>query len=528
MTYNLADLFERVARAIPDREAVVRADRRLTYRELDARAEAAAGALQRAGLGAGDTVALALRNSPAYLELMLGAFKIAAVPVNVNYRYQADEMHHVLADSHATILVHESELAEQARTLRASLPHLRHTVDLVDLDEWVGTTPPRTPVARSGDDCYVLYTGGTTGRPKGVVWRHEDVFFAAMGGGRRGGDPITSPGEILERVADEPSRVLLVSPLVHGTAHWFAFLSLFAGNTVVLTDDPTFVPERVLALIDEESVSYLVLVGDAFAAPLLDAVAADPDRWDLTSLTVVISGGATLSPSIRRQLLDRMPWVIVVDSYGTSETGGQGSRMYSSGMHVGDGPARFEPNEQTAVLDDDLRPVAPGSDVVGRVARRGHIPLGYLGDDEATAAAFPVGDGVRWALTGDQATVGDDGTIVFLGRGSSTINSGGEKIHPEEVEAVLREHPAVLDALVVGVPDERWGERVAAVVAVRAAHEVSAGELTHHCRSRLAGFKTPRHVAFVDRVQRSESGKPDYRWARHHLTETATDDRARL
>src|SRR5690606_5043469 len=223
-------------------------------------------------------------------------------------------------------------------------PHLRHTVDLVDLDEWVGTTPPRTPVARSGDDCYVLYTGGTTGRPKGVVWRHEDVFFAAMGGGRRGGDPITSPGEILERVADEPSRVLLVSPLVHGTAHWFAFLSLFAGNTVVLTDDPTFVPERVLALIDEESVSYLVLVGDAFAAPLLDAVAADPDRWDLTSLTVVISGGATLSPSIRRQLLDRMPWVIVVDSYGTSETGGQGSRMYSTGMHVGDGPARFEPN----------------------------------------------------------------------------------------------------------------------------------------------------------------------------------------
>jgi acyl-CoA synthetase (AMP-forming)/AMP-acid ligase II len=361
-----------------------------------------------------------------------------------------------------------------------------------------------------------------------VVWRHEDVFFAAMGGGRRGGDPITSPGEILERVADEPSRVLLVSPLVHGTAHWFAFLSLFAGNTVVLTDDPTFVPERVLALIDEESVSYLVLVGDAFAAPLLDAVAADPDRWDLTSLTVVISGGATLSPSIRRQLLDRMPWVIVVDSYGTSETGGQGSRMYSTGMHVGDGPARFEPNEQTAVLDDDLRPVAPGSDVVGRVARRGHIPLGYLGDDEATAAAFPVVDGVRWALTGDQATVGDDGTIVFLGRGSSTINSGGEKIHPEEVEAVLREHPAVLDALVVGVPDERWGERVAAVVAVRAAHEVSAGELTHHCRSRLAGFKTPRQVAFVDRVQRSESGKPDYRWARHHLTETATDDRARL
>jgi acyl-CoA synthetase (AMP-forming)/AMP-acid ligase II len=519
VTFNLADLFERVAGAVPDREAVVRGGQRLSYRALDARADTAAGALHAAGVGRGDVVALALRNRPDYLALMLGAFKLSAVPVNVNYRYQGDEMLHVLADSAAKVLVHEPDLAAQVHALRAELPGLLHTVDAASLDEWLLGSPAPPRSTRSGDDTYVLYTGGTTGSPKGVVWRHEDIFFAALGGGRRGGDPITAPDEILDRLADEPSRVLLVSPLIHGTAHWFAFLSLYAGNTVVLTDEPTFDPELVLDLVDQESVSYLVVVGDAFAAPLLDAVDTHPDRWDLTSLTVVISGGATLSPSIRRALVDRLPWIIVVDSYGTSETGGQGSRVYSTGMQLDDGPPHFEPNEQTAVLDDDLRSVEPGSGVVGRVARRGHVPLAYLGDEEATAATFVEVGGVRWTLTGDHATVAEDGSVVLYGRGASTINSGGEKIHPEEVEAVLREHPAVLDALVVGVPDQRWGERVAAVVAVRPSHQVTPADLTRHCRSRLAGFKTPRDVALVDRVRRSESGKPDYRWARRHLAE---------
>jgi 3-oxocholest-4-en-26-oate---CoA ligase len=520
VTFNLADLFERVARQVPGREAVVCGPRRLTYRQLDERADRAAGALVSAGVGPGDVVALALRNSSTYLELMLGAFKVSAVPVNVNYRYQADELRHVLADSSARVLVHEHDLAEHVTAVAPELPELGLTVARGEtLDRWLDAAPPAAARRRSGDDRYVLYTGGTTGSPKGVVWRHEDIFFAAMGGGRRGDGPVEEPHELPDRISDEPSRVLPASPLMHGTAHWFAFLTLFAGNTVVLDPEPAFDPARLLDLVDAESVSYLVVVGDAFAGPLADAVAAEPDRWDLTSLTVVVSGGATLSATTRRSLLEHLPWVIVVDSYGTSETGGQGSRMYSSGMPQGDGPPRFELRDHTAVLDDDLRPVAPGGGVVGRVARRGHIPLGYLGDDEATRTTFPTVAGERWALTGDQATVAADGNLVLLGRGSATINSGGEKIHPEEVEAVLREHPAVNDALVVGVPDQRWGERVAAVVAVRPGHRVTSSELTSHCRGRLAGFKTPRDVAMVDHIRRSESGKPDYRWAKGHLEE---------
>jgi 3-oxocholest-4-en-26-oate---CoA ligase len=518
VTFNLADLFERVATAVPTREAVVCGERRLTFRELDERADRAAGALASAGLGPGDVVALALRNSVEYLELMLGAFKLSAVPVNVNYRYQADELRHVLADSAARILIHEPELAEHVESLGSDLPGLVRSIARGPaLDRWLDAAPPAGRRRRSGSDRYVLYTGGTTGSPKGVVWRHEDIFFAAMGGGRRGSDPVTHPDELPHRLSDEPSRVLPASPLMHGTAHWLAFLTLFAGNTVVLASEPTFDPVGLLDLIDREAVSYLVVVGDAFAGPLADAVDAEPGRWDLTSLTVVISGGATLSAATRRNLLDHLPWVIVVDSYGTSETGGQGSRMYSSGMVQPDGPPRFEPREHTVVLDDDLQPVVTGSGIVGRIARRGHIPLGYLGDDEATASTFPVVDGVRWALTGDQATVADDGSLVLLGRGSATINSGGEKIHPEEVESVLREHPAVHDALVVGVPDDRWGERVAAVVAVRPGHQVTSDDLTGHCRGRLAGFKTPRDVALVDQIPRSESGKPDYRWAKGHI-----------
>jgi 3-oxocholest-4-en-26-oate---CoA ligase len=522
VTFNLADLFERVARRVPDREAVVCGERRLTYRQLDERAERTAAALAGAGVRAGDRVALALRNSTEYLEAMLGAFKLSAIPVNVNYRYQLDELRHVLADSGARLILHEADLTDRIAALRPDLPDLGAAISHGDQHrEWLEAAPPRAPrPRRSSDDRYVLYTGGTTGDPKGVVWRHEDIFFAAMGGGRRDGDPITHPDEIADHLSDVPNRVLPASPLMHGTAHWFAFLTLFGGNTVVLSADNTFDPARLLDLVDAESVSYVVLVGDAFATPLVDTIEATPQRWDLTSLTVVISGGATLSAPTRRALLDHLPWVIVVDSYGTSETGGQGSHVFSSGMTTPDGPPRFEPRDHTTVFGDDLRPIAPGSGAVGRVARRGHIPLGYLDDPQRTAATFPTVDGVRWALTGDQATVAGDGTLILLGRGSATINSGGEKIHPEEIEAVLRDHPAVHDAVVVGVPDERWGERVAAVVALRAERSTSAQELADHCRTRLADFKTPRDVAMVDHIRRSESGKPDYRWARAVATST--------
>ena len=520
MTYNLADLFERVARHVPEREAVISGDRRVSYRELDARAERVAGALAAEGVGPGDRVALCLRNDIEYLELMLGAFKLAAVPVNVNYRYQPTELEYVLSDSGARVIVHEDELGTAIERLRPRLAELTRAVAKgPDYDEWTRLAPSPPDTRRSSDDRYVLYTGGTTGDPKGVVWRHEDIFFAAMGGGRRGGDAITHPDQIVERLADPPNRVLPASPLMHGTAHWFAFLTLFAGSTVVLSPDQAFDAARLLDLADAEQVSYLVVVGDAFAGPLADAIAAEPSRWDLSHLTVVLSGGATLSVPTRRTLLDHLPWIIVVDSYGTSETGGQGSFVHTAGMRPGDGPPRFDVYDHTTVLGDALRPIPPGSGVVGRVARHGHIPIGYHNDPLRTAATFPTVDGFRWALTGDQATLAADGSLVLLGRGSSTINSGGEKVHPEEIEAVLREHPAVHDAIVVGVPDPRWGERVAAVVATRPSTPTTAADLADHCRARLADFKTPRSMALVERVRRSESGKPDYRWAHEVLSD---------
>jgi acyl-CoA synthetase (AMP-forming)/AMP-acid ligase II len=282
---------------------------------------------------------------------------------------------------------------------------------------------------------------------------------------------------------------------------------------VVLSPDPTLDATRLLDLIDAERISNLVVVGDAIAAPLVDALTAEPDRWDLSTLTVVLSGGATLSNPVRRALLELLPWTVVVDSYGTSETGGQASAVHAPGMSERRPQSVFEPRTETCVLDDELRPVAPGSDVVGRIARHGHVPLCYLGDPARSAETFPIVDGERWALTGDQATVDPDGRIVLLGRGSATINSGGEKIHPEEVEAVLREHPSVYGAVVVGVSDPRWGERVTAVIAPRRGHVVGMRALNEHCRARLADFKAPRSVVLVDRVRRLESGKPDHRGA---------------
>lgn len=516
VTFNLADLFERVARAVPEREAVVCGARRLDYATLDARADRVASALAGEGIGRGDRVAVALRNGEEYLTVMLAAFKLSAVPVNVNYRYQSTELAHVLADSGARLLVHEPDLDAVLSRLRTDLPDLTRCIRRGDeLEAWIAAAPPSPPPApRSDDDLYVLYTGGTTGAPKGVVWRHVDIFFAAMGGGFRGANPIDHPDEIVERIADEPQRVLPASPLMHGTAHWFAFLTLFGGGTVVLSPDAALDAGRLLDLIDEESVTYLVVVGDAIAGPVADALDAEPERWDLSTLTVVLSGGATLSAPVRRTLLHHLPWIVVVDSYGTSETGGQASAVHAPGM--GDRlPLRtFEPRGETFVVDEHLRIVEPGSDVVGRIARRGHVPLRYHGDPQRSATTFPTVAGERCAVTGDHATVDEQGRIVLLGRGSSTINSGGEKIHPDEVEAVLREHPAVHDAVVVGVHDPRWGERVTAVVAPRRGQVVSMRLLSEHCRARLADFKTPKAVVLVDRVRRLESGKPDHRWAR--------------
>lgn len=515
-TFNLYDLFAVVAGAVPDRDAVVERRRHLTYRDLDDRVRRLAAVLAREGVGAGDHVGLHLHNSSLYLEGMLAAFLLRAVPVNVNYRYVADELRYVFEDAELVAALHEPAFTEVVEEVRPDLPSLRTTLARgAALDATVAATAPLDPAAvpgRSGDDHYVLYTGGTTGRPKGVVWRHEDIFFGALGGG--GQPPVEAPEQLAERAPSGRARMLPACPFMHGSAHWMAFSTLFTGGTVVIDPEPGFDPARLWSLVAAERVTFLVIVGDAFARPLVEAVADRPAGEDLSSLTVILSGGAILSPTVKDALLQRLPGCMVVDGFGASETGGQGQMVAVPGGH--DAHPRFSMDPQTTVLDDDFRPVVPGSGVVGWLARKGRVPLGYHNDPVKTAATFPVVDGVRWAVPGDLATIEDDGTITVFGRGSVSINTGGEKVHPEEVESTLKAHPAIFDAVVVGVPDERWGQRVAAVVELRAGVDrpPSVEELGAHARASLAGYKVPRSVVVVDEIVRSPSGKADYRWAR--------------
>jgi acyl-CoA synthetase (AMP-forming)/AMP-acid ligase II len=520
-SWNLGDLFEGVADAVPTRDAVVSDRARLTYRELDQRADRLAHVLADAGVGPGDHVGLVLRNGHEYLEAMLAAFKLRAIPINVNTRYTTDELGYILRDAAPTVVVCEADLAERVgAATAATAPTGRPASILVRGDPYeaalAAADPSRLAIRRSGDDRYLLYTGGTTGHPKGVVWRHEDLLFAALGGGNPGGDPVRHPSEVIALARTGRTRCLPASPFTHGTAHWTALSTLLRGGTVVVDTSPTFDPVHLWDLAEREKADILVIVGDAFARPLADALDQHPDRWDLSDLLVVLSGGAILSPVVRAHLLDHLPWAVVVDGYGTSETGGQGQMPVWAGQDPGALP-RFHVDEDTAVLDDAGRPAPPGSGLVGRLARRGHIPLGYHGDPAATEETFATLHGQRWAVPGDLARVEADGSVTLLGRGTSSINSGGEKVFPEEVEIVLKAHPDVFDAVVVGIPDERFGERVAAVIAVRPGRRFDPASVEAHCRRHLAAFKVPRRMVEVDAVRRRPTGKVDLAWARSCL-----------
>jgi acyl-CoA synthetase (AMP-forming)/AMP-acid ligase II len=521
--FNLADLWERVVDEIPDHEALVCGDRRLTYAETDARATRLAHHLADGGIGVGDHVALQLYNGTEYLEAMLAAFKLRAVPINVNYRYGEDELRYLLDDADARAIVFHREFAPALDVVRAELPLLHTFVEVDDasgaasLDGATGyeaaldaASGARDFGPRSADDLYILYTGGTTGMPKGVMWRGEDIFFGAFGGGNLGDAPITAPEAVVDTF-DLHRRGLPACPFMHGTAHWMAFATLYSGGTVVISPERHFDPGHLWRLVEAERVTFLVIVGDAFARPLVEAHDQLDPPVDVSSLTVVLSGGAVLSPSVKASWVERLPGTLLIDGFGASETGGQGQSVSAAGGPI-ETVARFNVNDETSVLGDDLRPVAPG--VVGKLARRGHVPLGYYKDPAKTAATFPVIDGVRWSVPGDHARIEADGTITVLGRGAVSINTGGEKVYPEEVESALKSHDAVFDAVVVGVPDERWGERVTAVVQARAGASPELDQLADHVRAQLASYKVPRELVLVDAIVRSPSGKPDYRWAR--------------
>jgi acyl-CoA synthetase (AMP-forming)/AMP-acid ligase II len=412
--------------------------------------------------------------------------------------------------------------------VRDSLPQLKHLVvaddgsaadlggldDAADYDEAIaGGSPERDFAARSGDDIHMIYTGGSTGMPKGVMWRQEDIFYALCGGiDAYSNTRVASPTELVERIdpANAPPVMFPVAPLMHGAGQVSTIRGVIHGDTIVLT--PRFDAEQVWRTVEREKVNILGITGDAMARPLADVLERLHDELDLSSMISVGSSAAIFSPSIKEQIMALLPNALVVDSVGATETGMNGIKIAQPGEKSHGGPATVQASADTIVVDDDMKPAAPG--VIGRLARTGNVPLGYYKDPERTAQTFIEFEGKRYALAGDLARIEDDGQITLLGRGSVMINSGGEKVFPEEVEGVLKAHPDVFDALVVGVPDERWGERVTAVVQPRPGREVTLDDLDAHCRGRIAGYKVPRQLFIVDKVSRAPSGKPDYPWAK--------------
>ncbi|MEU8343995.1 acyl-CoA synthetase [Spirillospora sp. NPDC048832] len=529
MTLNLATLFEAVAAAVPDRLALVCGDRRLTFAELDARADAAGRRLRAAGIAPGEHVGLHMLNGTEYVEVLLGCLKARAVPININYRYTDRELHYLYTNAELTGLVVDDAFAPAAARVAGDCPLLRavsivRTGDTAEKPEWParigvedysaepGEPDPSLREGRSADDHYVLYTGGTTGDPKGVVWRHEDFYFAALKGGNPYGEPRRTAEELAEAAKGGfELSFLLTMPLMHGAASYTLLMALLTGCRTILMR--RFDPIEALRTIDREQPMIVAVVGDAIARPLADAIRAHGADYDLSSVKVLGSGGAILSRSVQDEFGELIPGIHINNGFGASESGVDGN------ISVGDdGLMRLAADPRVTVVDAALRPVAPGSDEVGYVARSGHVPLGYHNDPEKTAKTFPVIDGTRWSILGDMARLEEDGTVVVLGRGSGCINTGGEKVFPEEVEQALKAHPAVMDALVAGVPDDRFGERVAAVVELREGASATAEDLRAHCRGHLAGYKIPAVVTFTDAVVRSPSGKADYRWAKRVLT----------
>ncbi|MFJ3234291.1 acyl-CoA synthetase [Streptomyces sp. NPDC086787] len=531
MEYNLADLFESVVDAVPDREALVYidhpgtgAERRLTYAQLDAAANRIAHHLADQGIRPGEHLGLHLYNGVEYLQTALGCLKARIVPVNVNYRYVEEELVYLYQDADLVAVVFDAEFTDRVAAALPRCPELRHLlrvgdpapgaaeVPAVDFTAAEASgSPERCFPERSGDDQFIIYTGGTTGMPKGVMWRQEDLFFAGLGGGAPTGEPVGRPEELAERVAAGGSGITFfpTPPLMHGTSTLTAFIGFNFGQRVVL--HRKFSPEEVLRTIERERVTSVSLVGDAMLRPLIDALGGPMKGTDCSALFSVSSSGAIMSETVRRQFRELVPNAMLLNNFGSSESGFNGTATDDSGPERG---FRIRVNSRTRVVDPAThKPVAPGE--TGRVAQCGHVPLGYYNDPGKTAETFFEEDGLRWVLLGDMATVDTDGVVTVLGRGSQCINTGGEKVYPEEVEQALKSHPDVYDALVAGVPDARWGNHVAAVVQLReGADRLSLTDLQTHCRAHLAGYKIPRQLVLTNAIQRSPSGKADYRWAR--------------
>ncbi|MFZ4689050.1 MAG: AMP-binding protein [Polymorphobacter sp.] len=507
-------IFESMASAVdPDLPATIHGDQVTTWRDFDRRTNAIAAACHAAGAVPGDRIAHLMRNSPAYLETTVAGFKARLVHVNVNYRYTGEELFYILDNSSAAVVVYDAEFAPLIAGIRHRLDTKLYlqvggqTPDFAqDFDSVAESGGALPPQAHDYADMLFIYTGGTTGMPKGVMWEQGALWGIMAPSAAPGGTPPETLADLhgLIRQGMGRNRSLVMPPLMHGTGMIIAISTLARGGTVVTVPGDNFDPELALVTCAARQCDYAVIVGDAFGRPLLRAL--DAGHGSIASLNVMISSGTMWSPETKAGLLRHAPAMMIADALGSSEGLGLGTSVQTS-ANAGDA-TKFINDGNTLVLDDDMRPVVPGSGQMGRVARRGLIPLGYWRDAEKSAKTFVTVDGVRYSLPGDFAIVEADGSMTLLGRGSQCINTAGEKVFPEEVEEVLKTHPAIEDALVFGVADDKWGQAVTAVV--EASAPVDQEALRAHCRGLLAGYKTPKRVIIVGKVPRAPNGKADY------------------
>ena len=536
MALNFADLFEHAVDAFGERTAVACGDRQVTYRELEERANRLAHHLAGLGVGPGDHVGLYARNSVEAIETLIASCKLRAAAVNINYRYVENELQYMFADSDLTALVYDRRLAPVVAAAASAAPGL---VGYVQIDDGsppeqptaqgtaktagpvtgydaalAGASPERDFPARSGDDVYIIYTGGTTGYPKGVMWRHEDIWRTLAGGiNFVTGEPAPDEWAQSRKGLEGGEFVkLCAAPLIHGNAQVAALAGLFSGETIVLL--PAFDAREIWRAVERHQVNVLVIIGDAMARPLVEAYLAG--SYDICSLVAVSSSAALFSPVVKDACAKALPDVVITEAIGSTETGFAGISFVSAGEPHRGGPTVMA-GPDVIVLDDHGGLAGPGQ--VGRLARGGHVPLGYYSDPERTSAMFAEVNGKRYAVPGDLARVEDDGTVTLLGRGNTCVNTGGEKVFPEEVEGALKSHPDVFDALVIGLPDELLGQRVAALVQPRPDAAPDLAALQEHVRGQIAGYKVPRSIWLTEAITRTVSGKADYGWARQYAAD---------
>lgn len=544
MYFNLATVNEAIAAAVPEREAIVFRQRRFTYRELTERTRRFANHLAAQGLGlhterealedwqsGQDHLGIYLYNGNEYLEAMLGAYKARVVPFNVNYRYVDEELVYLLNDAAAKALVFHSSLAEHVQAIRAQVPTLRLLLQVQDDDRPLleGAVPFEQALAEADaakpdvewhpDDLYIIYTGGTTGMPKGVLWKHKDILIASLGARRTDGTVIDSLAGYVARATASHRKTLPAPPFMHGAGHWAAFQAFHTGSTVVIQDEVRrFDAAGAVRIIEREGVNNLLLVGDAFGRPLVDALR--DSGAECPTLRNVITGGAIMTAKIKAELIAALPRINIIDTAGSSETGGQAS--HTSNAENGTATGRFTLSPHNAVLNNDMTALLePGHDGLGWWARAGNIPLGYLGDAEKTRKTFPTVDGVRYSVPGDKVRLLANNTLELHGRESVTINSGGEKIFAEEVEQAIKHHADVYDAVVAGRPSERWGSEVVAIVQLKEGRTANEEALLAECAKHIARYKLPKGFVFLREILRSPNGKADYRWAKQQVLEQA-------